>query len=77
MRDVVLPTIRMDTRLKQRLTAKAKASGRSLSEQVRYYATLAILAEDNPDLPLSMILDIVEGKEEADQGLLEAYPWEA
>ncbi len=74
MANSVLP-IRMDTRLKKRLTAKAKASGRTVSEQVRYYALLAMIVEENPDLPLSMIQDMLEGVAQAKQGLLEPYPW--
>ena len=46
-----------------------------MSEQVRYYALLAMLVEENPDLPLSMIQDILEGIAQAKQGLLEPYPW--
>lgn len=74
MRSSVLP-LRLDPRLKKRLTAKARAQGRTLSEQVRYYAHLALIAEENPDLPLSMIKDILEGLEQAKHGLLEPYPW--
>ncbi len=74
MANSVLP-IRLDTRLKKRLTAKARASGRTVSEQVRYYALLAMIAEENPDLSLSMIQDILEGAAQAKQGLLEPYPW--
>jgi len=70
----VLP-LRLDARLKKRLMAKAKAEGRSVSEQVRYYVHLAMIAEENPDLPISMIKDILEGMEHAKQGLLEPYPW--
>lgn len=76
MAQSVLP-IRLDARLKKRLTAKALASGRTVSEQVRYYALLAMITEENPDLPLSMIQDILEGMEQAKQGLLEPYPWGA
>ena len=46
-----------------------------MSEQVRYYTLLAMIAEENPDLPLSMIQDILEGVAQAKQGLLEPYPW--
>ena len=74
MANSVLP-IRLDIRLKKRLTAKARASGRTVSEQVRYYALLAMIAEENPDLSLSMIQDILEGVAQAKQGLLEPYPW--
>jgi hypothetical protein len=76
MANSVLP-IRLDAGLKKRLTAKARASGRTVSEQVRYYALLAMITEENPDLPLSMIQDILEGMEQAKQGLLEPYPWGA
>ena len=74
MANAVLP-IRLDAGLKKRLIAKAHASGRTVSEQVRYYALLAMIAEENPDLPLSMIQDILEGIAQATQGLLEPYPW--
>ncbi|MBI3989710.1 MAG: hypothetical protein HY347_08835 [candidate division NC10 bacterium] len=74
MRSSVLP-LRLDACLKKRLQAKAKAEGRTVSEQVRYYAQLAMIAEENPDLPLSMIKNILEGVEQAKHGLLEPYPW--
>ena len=74
MASSVLP-IRLDVGLKKRLTAKARASGRTVSEQVRYYALLAMITEENPDLPLSMIQEILEGVAQAKQGLLEPYPW--
>jgi len=74
MANSVLP-IRLDIQLRKRLSAKAKASGRTVSEQVRYYALLAMLTEENPELPLSMIQDILEGMAQAKQGLLEPYPW--
>lgn len=74
MANSVLP-IRLDAQLKKRLTAKARASGRTVSEQVRYYALLAMITEENPDLPLSMIQDILEGRAQAKEGLFEPYPW--
>ena len=46
------------------LRARAKASKRSLSEQIKYYARLGMIAKDTPDLPLSMIEGILEAREE-------------
>ncbi len=57
------------------INARAKASGRSLSEQVKHYARLGMIAEDNPDLPLSFIEGILEGLEESRAGLTMPYQW--
>ena len=37
----------------QVLQARAKANRRTLSEQLKYYTYLGMVAADNPDLPLS------------------------
>jgi hypothetical protein len=57
------------------LRARAKASKRSLSEQIKYYAHLGMIAKDNPDLPLSMIEGILEAREEFKAGLGRPYEW--
>lgn len=57
------------------LRARAKASKRSLSEQIKYYAHLGMVARDNPDIPLSMIEGILEAREELKAGLGEPYQW--
>ena len=59
------------------LRARARASKRSLSEQVKYYAHLGMIAADNPDLPLSMIEGILEAQEELKAGLGQPYQWGA
>jgi hypothetical protein len=61
--------------LRQLLEARAQASDRSLSGQIKHYARLAALAEDNPDLPMSMIHGIVEAQAELKAGLGEPYRW--
>ncbi|MBI2815686.1 MAG: hypothetical protein HYX72_01980 [Acidobacteria bacterium] len=57
------------------LRARAKASHRTLSEQVKYYTHLGMVAADNPDLPLSLIEGILEGREEFKAGLGKPYQW--
>lgn len=57
------------------LRAHAKVSKRSVSEQIKYYAHLGMVAKDNPDLPMSLIEGILEGREESSEGLSVPYPW--
>jgi ParD-like antitoxin of type II ParDE toxin-antitoxin system len=57
------------------LQARASAQSRSLSGQLKHYARLALIAEDNPDLPMSMIQGILEGQAEVKAGLTQPYQW--
>ncbi len=57
------------------IDVRAKASGRSLSEQIKYYARLGMIAADNPDLPLSLIEGILEAREELRAGFGQPYQW--
>ncbi|MGH7166854.1 MAG: TA system antitoxin ParD family protein [Nitrospiraceae bacterium] len=57
------------------LQARASAQSRSVSGQLKYYARLAMIAEDNPDLPLSMIQGILEAQAELKAGLGQPYQW--
>ena len=57
------------------LQARAEANDRSLSGQLKHYARLALIAEDNPDLPLSMIQGILEAQAELHAGLGQPYQW--
>ncbi len=67
MKNVV--TLRLDSELRKRIAAKAKARRRTLSGQLEYYAHIGMIAEENPDLPLSFIEGILEGREEIRAGL--------
>ena len=51
----------------------AKVRHRSVAKQIEYWAQIGKIAEDNPDLPLSFIQDILQGKEEIKQGLATPY----
>ncbi|MEK7446171.1 MAG: hypothetical protein AABZ70_15040 [candidate division NC10 bacterium] len=57
------------------LQARAAAQSRSVSGQLKHYARLALIAEDNPDLPLSMIQGILEARGELKAGLGQPYRW--
>ena len=67
MKSVV--TLRLDALMRKRIAAKAKAQRRTLSSQLEHYAYLGMIAEENPDLPLSFIEGILEGREEIRAGL--------
>lgn len=64
-----------DGQLLKILEARASASDRSISGQLKHYARLAMIAEDNPDLPLSMIQGILEAQAELKAGLGQPYQW--
>jgi len=57
------------------LSAKpyATAMHRSVTKQIEYWARLGKAVEENPDLPVSMILDMLVSIEEAKAGLLKEY----
>jgi hypothetical protein len=57
------------------LQARAKASRRTMSEQLKYYTYIGMVAADNPDLPLAMIEGILEAREELKAGLGKPYQW--
>jgi len=54
----------------------ATAMHRSVTKQIEYWAKLGKAAEENPDLPVGMILDILVSLEEANAGMLNEYRFE-
>lgn len=64
-----------DRTLLRTLRARAKANRRTLSDQLKFYAHLGMIAADNPDLPLDMIEGILEAREEFKAGLGQPYEW--
>jgi len=64
-----------ETALLRLLQARASTQSRSVSGQIKHYARLAMIAEDNPDLPLSMIQGILEAQAELKAGLGQPYQW--
>ncbi|MBF0133141.1 MAG: hypothetical protein HQL75_11215 [Magnetococcales bacterium] len=59
------------------LVAEAKRHGqvfhRSLPKQIEYWSRIGKIAEENPDLPYSMIKDILLAREESE---LEEYKFD-
>jgi len=66
---------RADQELLRLVEARAASGDRSLGGQIKHYVRLAAIAEDNPDLPLSMIQGIIEAQAEIKAGLAEPYQW--
>ena len=52
--------VELDAALKNRLTARARNQKRTQSEQVKRYLEFAMLAEDNPHLPIQFINGILQ-----------------
>jgi len=48
----------------------------AVTKQIEYWAKLGKAAEENPDLPVSMILDMLVSMEEAKAGMLKEYKFE-
>lgn len=58
----------VNVKLSEELVAEAKRYGgvqhRSLPKQIEYWSRIGKIAEDNPDLPFSMIKDILVARAE-------------
>ena len=51
----------------------AQAMHRSISQQIEHWARLGKVAEENPDLPVPMLLDLLASYEEVKAGKLILY----
>lgn len=67
--------IRVPDKFKKELGSRSHGQHRKLSDQVRRYLEIAMVAEDNPDLPFSFISGILEAKAQKEAGLLEPLDW--
>ena len=58
----------VNVKLSEELVADAKRCGRvqhrSLPKQIEYWSRMGKIAEENPDLPFSLIKDILQAREE-------------
>ncbi|MBI5746389.1 MAG: hypothetical protein HZA13_05245 [Nitrospirae bacterium] len=68
-------SVRLDEKIIKKVTARAKACRRTFTNQIEEYLNIAILVEENPDLPYSFIKETLEAKEEIGAGFGQAYPW--
>ena len=66
-------SVRINDDLVKSAKTVAAAEHRSLAGQVEYWASIGRVAEENPDLPFSMLRELLRAKAEADAGLVEEY----
>ena len=67
--------IRLPQNLMRTLKARARGQHRRQGEQIWRYLEIAMIAEDNPELPFAFIEGILEAKAEVEVGLTEELDW--
>ena len=60
--------VKISNELADKARIRSKIFKRSLAGQIEYWAKLGELVEENPDLPLSLLNDILLGKEQIKAG---------
>jgi DNA polymerase III psi subunit len=69
-----MPTaINLSEQLIEEAKPFAQAMHRSVAQQIKYWARLGKVAEENPDLPIHMLQDILVSLEEVKTGNLSVY----
>lgn len=68
-----ITTIRLPDKIRDKVMLRAKLEHRSVSNLIERYLELALMAEENPDLPLQFIKDIQEAKAERAMGLAKPF----
>lgn len=66
-------SVRINDELVKSAKTVATAEHRSLAGQVEYWASIGRAIEENPDLPFSMLRELLRAKAEADSGMVEEY----
>ncbi len=66
-------SVRIKDELVESAKSVARAEHRSLAGQVEHWATIGRAVEENPDLPFSMIRELLLAKSEVESGLVEEY----
>lgn len=68
--------MRLESDLRRSLEVRARGQRRTTAEQARRYLEIAMIAEDNPDLPFSFIEGLLEARAEYEAGLRVSLDWE-
>jgi len=68
-------SIRLDEEIVRKVMARARAHRRTFTNQIEEYLDIALLVEENPDLPYSFIKETLEAKEEIKAGFGQPYRW--
>ncbi|MCK4502886.1 MAG: hypothetical protein KAU22_07600 [Desulfuromonadales bacterium] len=66
-------SVRINDELVKSAKSIAMAEHRSLAGQVEHWASIGRAAEENPDLPFSIIREIFRAKAEANTAIVEEY----
>ncbi|WP_047686163.1 MULTISPECIES: ParD-like family protein [Xenorhabdus] len=66
-------SIRLDDDFVNDVKIHAEVSSRSVPKQIEHWAKIGRIAEDNPDLPYSFILEALLAKSEVDNGKVLRY----
>ena len=68
-----MATIKLSNELISEARRYADAFSRSIPKQIEYWSRIGKIAEENPDLPYSLIKDILLGQKEAKDRQLIPY----
>ncbi|MEF9426552.1 MAG: hypothetical protein L0922_01115 [Candidatus Mariimomonas ferrooxydans] len=66
-------SLRLHENIVKKISARAKAHRRTLTNQVEEYIMIAMEVEDNPNIPYSFIKETIEAREEIKSGLGTPY----
>jgi hypothetical protein len=69
--------VRLSTDLIEDARKNAVLHYRSMAKQIEYWYRLGKIADENPDLPLSFIKGVLEGKDELERGAVSAFEFRA
>ncbi|MEE9169882.1 MAG: hypothetical protein V3U73_08940 [bacterium] len=60
--------VRISNKLVDEAKMRSRVENRSITGQIEYWAKIGKMAEENPDLPFSLIREILLGMEQLDSG---------
>lgn len=66
-------SIRLDDEFVTDVKVHAEAASRSVPKQIEHWAKIGRIAEENPDLPYSFILETLLARSEVDNGRVTPY----
>ena len=68
-----ITSIRLPDQIRHKVQIRAKMEHRSISNLIERFIELALISEDNPDLPLQFIKDIEKARTEKALGLAKPF----
>jgi len=65
----IVASVRLPDSLMKKIRIRARLEHRTVSNQINASLQLAVVAEENPDLPLQFVKDIFQARAEEEAGL--------